>query len=689
MKRLSTLIATMLITALSLVLSFLHFQERDTYGPLGFTTQVWVQDAAPEADANAALSEIPGFASDTGVAVARWAPMAEDPEFGRTLYIYPGAVNRPMARWLEGGYPAFSHLAETQVRPWAALPAGGLDPRGYYLLDGSLEQGQRLAALFAQHGFQAGAYPAGGLGLYVMEILRGELGRSGAIGLLVSIVLVSASVLLNAKHYGTGRLFGRSGWWMLAADLRAALPASLAVVTISVSGTVIGLWFYNRLSHWDSFLTLSATLATGMFLATLATHGLAIWATNLAPIPAALKGRVPSRTTLAAAYTLRVAALTLTVASGISTIMLINPASKAARGAEVASRRAGDAGYVMINGSLGARDTTSRIHGALRDWLAQADLDGRLVLAEDSTNVIASRKEAAAALTVNPSFLRHQPLQGLEGQVTPDSLPTDRPTLLVPATSMQAAEALRQNADTFLSEVARDGGGVAPTSAAVREILPGQEVFTYGHSTGPDPAVLDAPVVLVVPPHLGVWGNRYPSMASDMVLIPGTYPEDIRADPVLASAFLATLPVTQKLADTARTARVSLTIATLNTAVGSVLLAVVVASAVAVYVRAWANRLYVRSLHGWSRLAANPVLLVLECAIALGTASWAISSWLAMHSERAAFQGIPMPTRVAEIRPEVPGLVASIAILLSAIVAATVLARRERRLLADRAVDAL
>ncbi len=135
MRRWGFQLAVVLICAMSALLPAMSLNEKDTYQPLGFSQQVWVKDAGPQATTAGLHEAVQAFAEARQVNVARARSASDDVLLERELFVAVGAPGEGAAGWLSSGYPAFSRNATTHVRPWDELdgetiPAATTSSRG-------------------------------------------------------------------------------------------------------------------------------------------------------------------------------------------------------------------------------------------------------------------------------------------------------------------------------------------------------------------------------------------------------------------------------------------------------------------------------------------------------------------------------------------------------------------------------
>ena len=677
--------ATALLALVSGVLAFLHLEQIDAKAPLGFQTQVWVRAATPQADPEELAESIAAFAEQHQVNVARVRPSTDDALSSRHLYIAAGRSGSEIADWLTEGYPAFSRNAETFVHPWAELDFEETDPRGYYLLAAPTDVGRELAETIRSTGFVAEAHPFRDMGDQVAAFVDNGAAVSLLIATLVAVVLVGATVLLGAKTYGIARLHGHGFRWMLARDLARAAPgvASALVLVTGIAAACLGV--YNGLNQFAMFARLAALVLAVGFACTLGAHVAAVWLTTRSDIIAAIKGRIPDRATLVSAYALRVSAAFLAVQAVAMAVHLHGPAQEAAHDLEVGQRHAGEAAYLLLNGTLG---DSRQLRESVASWLQRANEEGRVVLAEVSS--LHQPRTQAQFLTVNPTYLREQTIVTAEGErLAAGSLPEDRPTLLIPENSdNEVVAAVSQAVEEKLAFARKRSGAAEVPEPARVQIASGQELFTYSEPHGFAPATVTNAFVLVVPPELQLWGRAWISMADDVVLLESGLMDEAQANPELPAGTLATQPVVEVLAGTARDAYVRWWTALMNAFVAVVLLLAAVAATVAVYVRGWAMRLFVRFAHGWSRWRASPVLMISEAAVVALLVGYGVVPWLSELVATPRNPSIPAPPSIVETIPAEVTLVASTAIAVAAAAAAAwVLRVRERRILSDRAID--
>lgn len=688
MTRWGFTLSAALICAICATLPFVHLREMDTYAPLGFRTQVWVRDANTDASTAGLSEDIARYATSERVNVARDKADTDNAFYGRHLFVAVGDPTASTARWLVDGYPYFSRSAQTTVHPWAQLRFDETDPRGYYLLDGPSSAGSSLVAVFGRHGFEAVALPYLGPVSHAKGLIDGGRGVTALIGALAAAVLIGATVLMDAKRYGIGRLHGHGLRWMIASDTLGAAPAVGSVVAATCSIVALWLWTYNRFHQFGMYCAIAGSMALLAAAGAAATHALAVWLTGRTHILEAIKGRIPDRLTLASAYALRVPASLLAVMAVTSAVALAAPAQESNASLSTAQKRAGNSAYILLNGSLG-KDTESLIMKATAHWLHQADLDHRIVIAEDSSRTYSTQTNVISLMTVNPTYFGQQVvLDKNRERILPDKVSNTRPTLFYPLNQKQNADQVVRIANQELDFARQLSGVKLVTPVAALPFQPNQALFTYGSALGEESGTLFNSFVLVVPPELGLWGPQYVDMAENIVLLQPGVPSDIAANPNLSAAILATLPVVQKMADDARTANLRWKTAVVNACGAiSVLLAVVIAS-VSVYVRAWSVQIFVRFVHGWKRWHANPVLVFAETVILLGLLGYGSIPWLASLRQPGLVNQIAPPRQMVTQPTHLALMTVSVVIAAVGIAGATVTLRlRERSAILNRSTD--
>lgn len=684
MKNWGLCAAIALVAVVSGVVSGLHLDRLDAAAPLGFRTQIRVDGATSNADPDKLAVIISKFADESGTAIARIRPSTEDAFSSRHLYIADGTSGSHISDWLTDGYPAFSQNANTYVHSWGELDFTRTDPRGFYLLAAPPTVGRELVKDIRDVGFTADAYP------FLPPVQRAEAlmdnggGQSVMIAILVAIVLAMATVLLGAKTYGVARLHGHGFAWMFIRDLGRAAPGMAAAIALPMALAAGILGVYNGLNQFGTFMQVAGLLFAVSFSFVLASYAFALWLATRTDIVAAIKGRIPDRPTLALGYVLRISAAFLAVQALAMSVNQYDPAQAAKHDLKIGQQRAGGAAYLLLSGTV--LDVGGEQGTSVASWLQHADEDGRIALAELSPTE--PGQQDPQLLTVNPTYLREQTIISADGErISADSLPTDRATLLTPKSrDFDIDKATKATQEKIEFAAYRSNLQNTPESSQMK-ILSGQELFTYGSSTGQgEPTIADA-AVLVVPPELGLWGPEWISMADSVVILEAKDEEGLE-EAGLPNGALATQPVVEVLATTARDAHIRWLTAVMNAVVATGVLLIAVAAAVAVYTRGWAMRMFVRFAHGWRRWRANPVLVAAETAAAALLIIFGAMPWIEKLTATPPNPSTPPPPVMIESFPPETTLLASIVVAVSACaVAMWTLRARERRILRDRAID--
>lgn len=520
------------------------------------------------------------------------------------------------------------------------------------------------------------------------------------------VTMIGASVLLSAKAYGVLRLQGKSYVEILSRDLRRLGMFWAIIAGVVAAATLICLWFYNHLAWLVMYTSLAASIAGALTVLAVTAHAAILGMLFNTGVLRALKGDLPVRAASFCAYLVRIPALL--VAVGIAAAVVSSGQDVLARQAnQDAYRKAGDAVYILINGSLGKEEP--QMEKRVSQWLRQADTNGEIVLAGrrelQSLAPPGSALPQGDVLIVNDTFLAKQPVLDTSGRRLSPRTSTAPATnggpvqLIIPQSLARYAPTINTGISANLNaghpEIVQQAG------IQTRWARNGQRVF--GYSTGsasytadPEPdrdrSLVTDPVIVVVPNGSKVIPNgdyiAYASQKEVVFANPQDALDGVAANN-LQTYITAVSPVALNAALEQRNVLREFRLQTFNLVVAAAVLVITGLGVCIVYSRKNAQAIFARHISGWTFAASHRSILSAEATLGALLIVWVPlhAWWQNRDLDRYAALGIPAPrSRVPVTAEDI-----SLAIVLTVIEIGAVLialAAISRRTIRERATEA-
>ncbi|MEE2038827.1 hypothetical protein Q8791_16510 [Nocardiopsis sp. CT-R113] len=585
---------------------------------------VWIVEDDGTADGVEVARTVQRVAEERDIAIGFITPDVRTPDSLWHMYLAAGDPRSAEAGWLTDGYPSFGRTMELRVHPVEDLAGRGL--RGNYLVFGPPENAPVLAGALAEHGL--GASVGASEARLWESFLGGPLFHVLAMALLVGVTSVGAGVLLDARDHGVRRLHGHSYARILRGDLgRIARLWGIALPAVSALALIL-LGLYNGWNQLGLYAAVALAVLGVFAAAALATHAAVLGLVHTDDILPALRGRLPVRSTRAAVHLARVPVLLLLLGVLAGTVHLAQSAREQ-RAALEAFDRTGETSHATLNGSTGFEDPGTA-ESLLGPWLREADLDGRIVIAEqhppEALVPVGAPRPGFDVLVVNDTFLARQEVLSSDGTRYGAAPSEDRVRILMPRAHADHRDTVEGEAPAWYGLQAGSTG-----TAADIEVLPladGQQVFTYGSK---DPRGLDAapflrdPVIVALPNGAALSDRTYVTyMTHEAVLFPDPgVVREARSDPRVAEYVNTVQPIRDKAAADHASQLTLLRIELLALVAGAAVLLMTGVAACLVHVRTHAQTVFARHISGWTFPAAHRRFLAVEAAIALGFVGWA------------------------------------------------------------------
>lgn len=424
--------AYVVMALFSTTMAFLVMQTLDEISIPGVSGVVRINDSEDIANSAQVTAMVESFAREHGVTVGRELADVDHPDQVRHLYLAVGDPDTAPATWLQDGYPGFSRAVSTEVHPITEID--DRDPRGYYYLFGSAEAAPDLLDRFEALGLHGWQAPASPLAQSIRHFGYGALAWCVLIMALVVIVLVGSGVVLNTRAYGIHRLHGHSFTRVFGQDLAGLGRYLLGVAAVVAPATSAALFAYNRLHQSPTYALIALGFFAGFAGLALAVHAVTLGLVHRIRILGALKGEVPATWAMGGSYLIRIPALAVALAATVSVV--VSGAQVTAQRAELATwSSAGDAVYLLLNGSLG-EDTTD-LEQVVGQWIRQSAERGQVILAYQEPPGASPLSPPTGSpwetLVVNSSYLDAQPVLAPTGHRVTGPAPGDGPIrVLVP-----------------------------------------------------------------------------------------------------------------------------------------------------------------------------------------------------------------------------------------------------------------
>ncbi|GAA1460624.1 hypothetical protein NE857_10470 [Nocardiopsis exhalans] len=625
--------------------------ERTQY-VLEDTGLVWISENDGTGDTDEVAASVQRVADDHGAAIGYAILDVNEPSATAHLYLAVPDSSSPQAEWLTDGYPAFGRGFTVRTHPIADF--GGVGPNGHYLVFGGPEAETALRAALAEHGLQEAP------GTQITELWHyftsGHLFHLLVIALLGAATAAGAGVLLASRDYGVMRLQGHSYPRLLATDLLKVARLAAVVLPLVAAAALVFLGAYNGWNQLGLY-SLTALVFLG-FLAVpcLFVHAAVLGLVHSTDILAALKGRLPVRSTSVAVYLVRAPVLVLTLII-LGSIVTAAQDLRDQRVQLELARGQGEASFLSLSANYGWADDLS-VDDELGPWLRRADTDGDMVLVipGSSTEFLPPGPTASwdspdigqQVLFVNNTYLAEQEVLSPSGERYG---PAETLRVLVPESAAAHSEDIVEGVTGTWLELHGE-----PGAAPEAEVLPaaeGQTLFTYAAKRFDDPRphlpLLHEPVVIVLPNGAVLSDSAYIAYMTARSTVfpdPGVV-ADHRAQNPEASRYIAMVETLTVNARHEQALTLNILRSELFNLIGAaaVLLLTAMAACV-VHVRSRAQEIFARHINGWAFVSVHRRLLLVEGAIALAFLGWAVWDTLTGLATAAdpARAGVPGPS---------------------------------------------
>lgn len=621
--------AYVVIALFTATMAFLIMRNFDEVAVAGPSAVVRVNESENVASGQQVTSMLESFAREHRVNIGRDVTDLQRPDSIRHLYLAVGDPEADSTAWLKNGYPGFSRSMQTKVHPIHEI--SDRDPRAYYLIFGPADTADDLLHSFSKYGLHGWQQPFFTASRALEFFGNGALLWCAIVVALAVVVIVGSGVILNTKNYGVHRLHGHSFARILAQDMQRLAVYLLRTAVILIPVVAILLFAYNGLNQARNF-TLTASGFFLFFSALAVTvHVACLALVHRAGVLGSLKGHVSATSTMSGSYIIRVPALFLTLAATTSVIATGSQVI-AQRSEPAAGSRAGDAVYVLFNGSLGK--DSSKLDSDVGAWILASSKQGQVILShrEPLQAILPPKANGPRtdALVVNGSYLKEQHVVSPSG---------DR--IAGPGQGGSVIQVLIP--EKYWSESGQIAAGVAGWASFLignrqipqPEVQPvkirnEQSVFTYDSSTRLDndgDLRPRDPVVVAIPNGSEMLpDDQYTAYATQggVVFRNSDYVLRSMSQDGLSAYILAVNPVAEQAASKYRASVRELRLRAFNLIASLAVLGITAASVAIVYCRKNSQSLFVKYISGWPFIRSYRSILALELAVSLLLVSWSL-----------------------------------------------------------------
>lgn len=642
--------AYVVIALFAATMAFLIMRNFDEVTVAGPSTVVRVNESENVASGQQVTTMIESFAREHRVNIGREVPDLQRPDSIRHLYLAVGDPGADSTAWLEDGYPGFSRSMQTEVHPIHEI--SDRDPRAYYLIFGPADTADDLLHSFSEQGLHGWQQPFFTASRALEFFGNGALLWCVIVVALVVVVVVGSGVILNTKAYGVHRLHGHSFARILAQDMQSLAVYLLRTATILIPIIAILLFSYNGLNQvrnfaltaWGSFLFFT-TLAATVHVACLAL-------VHRAGVLGSLKGHVSATSTMSVSYVIRVPALFLALAATTSVVAAGNQVI-AQRSELAAWSRAGDAVYVLLNGSLGS--DSSELSSDVGAWIRASSEQGQAVLSHREPlqailppGINGPRTDA---LVVNGSYLAEQHVVDPSGdRIAGPGQGDSVIQVLIPEKYWSESDQIAASVADWATFLIDDRQITRPEVQPVK-MRNEQSLFTYDSLTlldNDDDLRPRDPVVVAMPNGSEVLpADQYTAYATQggVVFRNSDYVLRSMSQDGLSEYILAVNPVAEQAASEYRASVRELRLRAFNLIASLAVLWITATSVAIVYCRKNSQSLFVKYISGWSFTRAYRPILALELAVSLLLVSWSLFVVWSSSRDAGNIQAAPSEQR--------------------------------------------
>ncbi|MFW6639154.1 bacteriocin-associated integral membrane family protein [Nocardiopsis algeriensis] len=588
---------------------------------------VWITENDGTHDTDDVADAVQQIADDHGTAIGYTILDVNEPSSRAHMYLAVSDPESRYARWLEEGYPSFSRSFTVETHPITEF--GEVGPNGSYLIFDAPQAQPVLREALADHGLREAP------GIQVTQLWHyftsGHLFNLAAVALLGTITAVGAGVLLASRDYAVMRLQGHSYASILRKDLVKVARLGAIVLPGAAAAVLAFLGLYNGWNQLGFYALLVLVFLAILAASCLAVHAAVLGLVHTTDILAALKGRLPVRSTVASIYLVRVPVLALTLVIVGSVALNAHNAREQRIGLEIYEQY-GDTSRPALSSNYGWSDEKA-VDNELGPWLRQVDTNGDMVLAVNTRTADLLPADPSTpglpeadipVLVVNDTYLAEQEVLSPSGERYG---PGETVRVIAPDSASAHIDHLVEGmADSWLKL------NSAPGRTFDIEVLPaadGQTLFTYGaqhFGRSQFLPLLHEPIVIALPNGQVMSDTSYVTHMSkrETVFPDPEVVEAFRADNPQASRYISmvetlTTKALQEHATTLNTLRSEL----FNLLGASVVLLLTAVAACIVHVRTRAQHIFARHISGWSFTATHRRLLTVEVLIAAAFTGWA------------------------------------------------------------------
>jgi hypothetical protein len=655
---------------LSATLSFIVVRELDEVIPDEEAAIIWVREIDGTVSREDTIRSINQFSQERQVNVALEAPDLKNPGGLRHLYLASGDPSHSSSSWIEEGYPDFSHSFRTKVHPFTEFE--GLDLRGYYYVFGDQNEALSFRDTLADSGLHGDVASQDEVVTWV-KIIQGRTLFAALVGaVLCGIVAAGSGVLLNARSYAVLRLQGISFGRILLRDLRQMVSFMLTSASVAIVGVVIIFYFYNGLARFSLLLTIASFYLAILIAFSFFAHGVTLAFLHRTDILPSLKGKIPSRMAILAAYCVRIPALALVLSFTSGLVLSFQNLQEQHVGQERFSE-VEEFSRIHLTGSASELQE-SGTEEEVGEWLRDADANGDLLISfpEEGLSILprgTAERPEFQLLVVNETYLEETSVLDPDGNPYSPHQADNEVRILAPESLITHEPDIREGARSWIFDFqGRDN----PDLDADISFLPmkdSQSIFTYG-AVGIGPMgtspFLQNPVMLVLPNGSDILHPRsYFSYATTGAAIfpdPSVI-ENSSADAAIFHYVNSVQPIAQQAADTYRDLAAQMRLETFNLAAGTLVLFVTGITVCIVHTRKEAQRIFARHISGWTFLATHRSIITIELLLAIAFTGWATVRSLETLATIRDPMSAPSMNTTAEVVAVEPAIAASISVL--------------------------
>lgn len=655
---------------LSATLAFIVVRELDEVIPDENAAIIWVRETDGTVSREDIVRSINQFSQEHQVNVALEAPDLKNPGGLRHLYLASGDPSHSSSSWIEEGYPDFSHSFRTKVHPFDESEE--LDLRGYYYVFGDQNEALSFRDTLSNSGLHGDVASQDEVVTWV-KIIQGRTLFAALIGaVLCGIVAAGSGVLLNARSYAVLRLQGMSFGKILLRDLRQMVSFVLASASVTITGFVILLYFYNGLARFSLLLTIASFYLAILIAFSFFAHGVTLAFLHRAEILPSLKGKIPSRIAIMAAYCVRIPALALVLIFTSGLVLSFQNLQEQRVGQERFSEVAGFS-RIHLTGSASELQEAGT-EEEVGEWLRDTDANGELLISfpEEGISILpqgTTERPEFQLLVVNETYLENTSILDPIGNTYGAHQDDNEVRILVPESLATYEPEIREGAQSWVFDFqGRDN----PDLDADIQSLPmkeGQSIFTYGAvgigPMGTSPFLQD-PVILALPNGSDILHPRsYFSYATTgAVIFPDpSVIENSAADAAIYQYVNSVQPIAQQAADTYRDLAAQMRLEAFNLMAGTLVLFVTGITVCIVHTRKEAQRIFARHISGWTFWATHRSIITIELLLAVAFTGWATVRSLENLSTIRDPMSAPSMNTTAEVVSAEPVIAASISVL--------------------------